>query len=552
MIDIQHFELAIRARTVRERVPQIEARLREVVQGPLQRNLRTLPAGTLVGSRAGVGAGDDNAKALIFIDRLALNLLVNTDWSDDTLARHFAAGVANSLHQAVQEAAPGLRRFENRASWLAQYLAARVSGQGDSQWWFDELDGLRLLPLASALRTVLCSQGEDAFAAISQLSAPLLSQLVAGLGELEPARVLNAWRERPSKLEPGFAALWLAALQTQDNSPAQVLHAAVALERQASGAINARSLDLLLALAQLAHGVRNAGRSGSLTLDLTQLGQDNGVPPITLLLLNADERVELLRELQAMQATTAVASTHADKAPPAPDQNTPLCTSFQARSANGGVFVLASVMQWRRWPELALSVLQDSAHTGVLCRALMLAVASAALAAEQDDQNQPGDGSDEKTRPLPTARQPPAVQDSGLLSAFALPDARALLNEHDVAAGTVLRLWLRDTTAATQAANKAEASDEHAELDALLRQAASVLLEALATRVPGCAGASSAWLRANLLSSSAHMNFNTDSATLDVRLTRAPLHVLLLVAGLSQQRWRLGDWQVNITTEDLA
>ena len=48
------------------------------------------------------------------------------------------------------------------------------------------------------------------------------------------------------------------------------------------------------------------------------------------------------------------------------------------------------------------------------------------------------------------------------------------------------------------------------------------------------------------------MNLKADSATLDVRLTRAPLHVLLLVAGLTQQRWRLGDWQVNITTEDLA
>ena len=546
MIDIDHFELAIRARTVRERVPQIQARLRDVVLGPLQRNLQTLPSAALAAA-----AGDD-ARALVFIDRVALNLHVNTDWSDDTLARHMAAGVASALGHAVQGPAPGLRRFDNRASWLAHYLVARISGQGDSHWWFDELDGLRLLPLASALRTVLCSQGEDAFAAISQLSAPLLSQLVAGLGELEPARVLNAWRERPSKLELGFAALWLAALQTQDNSPAQVLHAAVALERQASGAVNARCLDLLQALAQMAHGVRNTARSGSLTLDLTQLCQDHGVPPTTLLLLKADERVELLHELQALQATTAVASTPADKAQTAPDQSTPLCASFQARSANGGVFVLVSVMQWRRWPEMALSVLQASAYTGVLCRALMLAVASAALAAEQDDRNQPGNGPDEKTRPLPTARQPPALQDSGLLSAFALPDARALLNEHDAAAGAVLRRWLRDTAAATQAADKAAVSDEHAELDALLRQAASVLLEALATRVPGCAGASGAWLRANLLSSSAHMNLKADSATLDVRLTRAPLHVLLLVAGLTQQRWRLGDWQVNITTEDLA
>ena len=532
MIDIGQFRLAIQARTVRERVPHIEARLRDVVQGPLQRSLQALDEDAL--ASAASTNSNSNANAMVFIDSMQLSLAINTQWSDDTLARHFASSVANAINQAIQAPSAGLRRFDDRASWLAHYLAARVSGQGDSQWWFDELEGLRLLPLASGLRSVLCSQGEDAFAAICQLNAPLLSQLLAGLGELEPVRVLKAWRERPSTLALPLAPLWRAALQTHDNSPAQVLLAAVALERGASGAINARSLDLLLALAQLVSGVRSTSRAQSLTNDLTQLCQDHGVAPTALLALNVEEQAELQQALQTLFAAQGAAPPQAHTAQATPDQDTPHQAPFQARSANGGVFVLSSVMQWRRWPELALSAmsaLPDSTHASALCRALMLAVASTALADEQDNR-----------------RQPSALQDSALLSAFALPTASALLQEHGPAACAVLRLWLRDTTAV----NKAEAGDEHAVLDALLRQAARILLEALATRVPGCAGASSAWLRANLLSSSAQLDFNAQTATLDVRLTRAPLHVLLLVAGLSQQRWRLGDWQVNITTEDLA
>lgn len=568
MIDIDRFQFSIRAHTVRERVPAIEARLRDVAQGPLLRALRSLDERAL-------GADDGT---LVFIDRLALGLAVNTAWADDTLAMHLARGMAGSVAASLAATgahpAPGVRRFADRAAWLAQYLVDRVDGGAARHWWFDELDGLAMLPVPTALRTVLTTQGEDAFAAIAQLSEPLLARVLTSLGELEQARVLKAWRERPGGNAVPVARLLAAATQTRQASNAETLRAAVALERKMPGAIHARSIDMLGGLSALVHALAaEPALAAGLRADaLAQTCQRVGMDTAWLTGLNLEERNTLRQGLLALVPDEADTPPRSAGAAGVSAQGAPPRTAaFSARSPHGGVFVLATVMHWRRWLELAAQVLQAWPEAaGVapqLGRALLLAAAARALQAAPVD----GEGDDIDGGKAPRAtRQPPVVHDSALARAFdvpAAPDALALPRQHTLAASAVLRAWIRDAAASSGAGADARGADgpdtrapehEAAGLDALLHHAGSALLTVLAARVPGCEAASPAWLRANLLSGSAQLDLSPERGALDVRLTRAPLHVLLLVAGLTSGRWRLpgpagvAGWQVNVTTEDAA
>jgi hypothetical protein len=105
---------------------------------------------------------------------------------------------------------------------------------------------------------------------------------------------------------------------------------------------------------------------------------------------------------------------------------------------------------------------------------------------------------------------------------------------------TDLPALLRSHAAALRAASRAVTGPRPAEQ----------LLRALATRVPGCAQGSAQYLRENLLSMPATVTLDAEARLARVRLGRAPLQVLLLIAGLARSHWTLGDWQVDIASED--
>jgi len=290
--------------------------------------------------------------------------------------------------------------------------------------------------------------------------------------------------------------------------------------------------------------------------ELTRTCRRAGVDNAWLAELSLDERSELA---QALRASGPHPSSRADpqaQEPTASQTNAATRTnSFSTRTRWGGVFVLASVMHWRRWPLLAARVLQAwpqaTSVAAALARALQHAVALQALLGELDD-NASGAADLDRSMDMQSA-----LHDHALASAFELVDAQAVVQEHAAAASAVLCAWITDAAAASGHDASAEAQG-HADLETLERQAAGSLLGVLAERVPGCEGASPAWLRSNLLTSSAQLHFSAERGTLDVRLTRAPLHVLLLVAGLTSGRWPAGSgagaasWQVNISTEELS
>lgn len=174
-------------------------------------------------------------------------------------------------------------------------------------------------------------------------------------------------------------------------------------------------------------------------------------------------------------------------------------------TVHGGALVLMTVLDWLQWPARWQERLPGEApEAAALARAMSLDLIARSL--------QP--------------RAPLRVRtDPALCALWQLQDVPALLRRH----GPALR-------AAFQAVPGPRPAER--------------LLRALATRVPGCAQGSAAYLRDNLLAMPASVLLDAPARVARVRLGRAPLHVLLLVAGLASSHWTLGDWRVDIVSED--
>jgi len=172
VLTIDRFALALHCSAEPGRAEALTRRLREVVAAALpraaQRRLggdaspRPQPGGVWPTPPAEAATA-----GLVFIDRLEFDAALASAWSDDRLA----VALAEALAQALDRLPPGegathgpggsVRRYPDRAAWLAEYLVARAQGQAQGRWWFDALDGLASLPLSVALRTLIQTEGDD-------------------------------------------------------------------------------------------------------------------------------------------------------------------------------------------------------------------------------------------------------------------------------------------------------------------------------------------------------------------------------------------------------
>lgn len=180
-------------------------------------------------------------------------------------------------------------------------------------------------------------------------------------------------------------------------------------------------------------------------------------------------------------------------------------TGTTLHTRHGGALVLMTVLDWLRWPARWQEVLPGDAETAAqLSRAMSLDLIARGL--------QP--------------RAPAQVRtDAALCTLWQVQDLPDLMRRH----GPSLRV-----------ASRAVPGPRPAEQ----------LLRALATRVPGCAQGGARYLHDNLLSMPATVALDAETGVARVRLGRAPLHVLLLIAGLASSRWTLGGWRVDIASED--
>lgn len=532
MIQIDRLQLRLRATAAAERVPALERRLRDA----LTRELGAAVAHAFPDNAFGADGADDKA-ALVFIDRLEFHAAVNAAADDQALGRALARPLSARLTTLIDRGGEGVRRYPDRAAWIAEFLLELMNGSAWRRWWFDDLDGLRALPVGAALRTVILDEGDVGIAALATLAPAAVEALDGALGDLDATRVVRGWGLRAASIDVAVHVLWNAALTQHGKPRASLIPTAVALERSAPGSLGARNLAVLAGIVAL----RGAPGTSALGIDADRRDLESICSALRidshwLRHLDADERAALTaRFMSSPDSESPQPSAAADSLPNSP-ANPP---AWHGRTDHGGAFLLWAVQNWLRWPtvwrRIFASLPETANDADMLARAMSLVVIAHTLRPDATEAVT-ADGA---------LRRVWCCGDTVVLLAAHWPSVRLALH----ASGAGLHQRGSPNGRPPQADPSPDARNAALLMPRFARASRS-LLDALGRRVPGCAGASHAYLRANLLTVQAGIEWPADGSALDVTMTRAPLHVLLLLAGLDHGDSRIGETTLRLRTED--
>lgn len=554
-LDIHRLNMGLRLAGDAQRLDEVARRLRDLaVPGAPH-----LPTALQQAAMSKPPGADDGA--LIFIDRLEVHCHANTAWDDEAIATHLARRLAHALQGRLTQ--PGLRRFSDRAEYVAAALLALADASLPRCWWFAEFDGLHSLSTSTALRTLLINEGEVGISALARLTQTTQQRLINTLGEGDSARLLARLAMRSAPTATPVAVLWAAAQRMTPTSASSAwLEALINAERSCPGSAGATALQALRALVAL-HQLASEGQLAA---------APTGAEPRTAL-------AHWLTRHGLASAWVADAA-QADIGPLAAELGARAATAADRSQANptpwlysphGGLFVLLGRLQRMGWLARWQTYLQDNwpaeitdadtdadsnadtrvdtdsgmARADALSRALALQVAACALA---------GRGAQR------------VLADPALQAICGLAKAQhAMALQADLAARALCSV-LHPGAAATNP--PADPDDSAAQLHRrpltprplkrLLAQAARRLLADCGRALPGLGGSTPAFLRRQALDLPARLHIADDdhaeAAHTDsqVRLGRAPLDVLLVLAGVRRCRIALPGVPAIRCTEEIG
>jgi hypothetical protein len=135
---------------------------------------------------------DEGDAAVWIIRRLELDVGVNAAWDRDTLTRQWSAQIARSLVAEMGGGTDGQNalRFEDRSDYVAHFLEDVAEGCAWSKWYYRSFDGLRMLPVSAALRTILCEDAGRGLEVLLRLSSAGFSAVLRALTEQDTRTVL--------------------------------------------------------------------------------------------------------------------------------------------------------------------------------------------------------------------------------------------------------------------------------------------------------------------------------------------------------------------------
>jgi hypothetical protein len=134
------------------------------------------------------------------IRRLEIEVAMNDASERDQLARAITMQLGRTLGATLEDGADqaNVRRFPDRAAYLASFLYDLAAGAAWGRWYYESFAGLRLLPTSAALRTAICDQPDTGRAALLQLADDGLSQVLRALGAQDARRILDNLAESVS------------------------------------------------------------------------------------------------------------------------------------------------------------------------------------------------------------------------------------------------------------------------------------------------------------------------------------------------------------------
>ena len=458
VIEIGRVPVEISAVTTRDRAELLRRRIADAIGDRLHVALGAF--------RPACGLPDD---AYLFIDRVEVECHVGAHWNDDLIGRAFGKALLDKLQHRIDSGA-GIR-FSERAEYLAAFLVALLDGTGFSRWWFEEFEGLKLLPPSIAVRTLIISEGKTGLDALIRLTEASARQVAGSLSAPDAERLLaqvEILRRDQSNIDcESLCRFAEDGDLTVPLGSAERLLRWIALERVttiSAGAVDLEKLRLIDALFA-------AARAGALTQVIRPVQSARHVlqacfrgigEPAQSAVVFSDADCQILVE----RLTRMAAATEPDDQDTAQD-------GFRYTPHGGALLLLLRLLRMQWWQHWA-AVLEEDNEERVqwVCPGLALLIVATAL--DPDDADT-------------------LLADDLLRTAFGVdPDLEfdAFRHEHEglcvaLLADTDLPVGERDVVSVGREAG----------LDEALATAASALLAHFAAAIPGCAGSSDAYLR---------------------------------------------------------
>ncbi len=188
---------------------------------------------------------DAEGDNLLMLRRVELDLSLTEGDDPQRFAVRLAEAIAAAIGCALLPAAadPGggtegdaIPRFASPAARTAAFLTSLVEGRDRGAWWFRSFEGVQLLPLSAAARTVLLRDPAAIPAIFAALDPAIRSRFAASLAPADAGLLLDALAALPSPPagEAGWAALAAALHECAARAPLpRALEALIALAASA-------------------------------------------------------------------------------------------------------------------------------------------------------------------------------------------------------------------------------------------------------------------------------------------------------------------------------
>ncbi|UIF91185.1 hypothetical protein [Cupriavidus sp. UYPR2.512] len=171
-------------------------------------------------------------QAVVLLPRLEIDCELDTACPPDRLVQHWSRQLALAFARALADPAGDAVQLPSRAAYHACFIEQLLRGDGWDNWLYHRFAGLRVLPAAAAIRTLLTDDAATGRATLALLGEAAWPLLLPMLGEREAIRILSHWHEQedsasdmvlaepavtpwlhaaPGRIDAPLLALWLLA-----------------------------------------------------------------------------------------------------------------------------------------------------------------------------------------------------------------------------------------------------------------------------------------------------------------------------------------------------
>ena len=179
---------------------------------------------------------------LWLVRRIELELTVDASAEPALLRRTVARTLARAITRRLDRAADGVLFFPDRIGYLARFLADLAAGDAWHLWYYEAFAGLRVLPVAAALRTAILAEPERGLQALARLASAELARTLEALSPAEAERVLDGLAALTGEADAGDLLDHLTTHGWPQVSPACPARLALALLATMAGRQPVRGL----------------------------------------------------------------------------------------------------------------------------------------------------------------------------------------------------------------------------------------------------------------------------------------------------------------------